>query len=287
VKHLGFFIREAGKNIGRGGILTAAAVLAITFAALMGGVFATAYYNLRAIYEEVKSELYVDIYLDGELDEARSAAIGEHLRKLPGVVRAEYVSKEKAAEEFVGLFPEDSELLEALSENPLPASYRVYLAAETETPEAMEKLVRDINSVEGVEDAVYSQEWLANLEQAARTVGIVGAAVGGVLGAAAVLVVISTIGLAVYARRQTIGIMKIVGATDGFVRAPFVVEGFIIGLAGGALALGALYGGVALLGTYGVEVRFIPISYVGAGLGLSALAGAAGSSVAVRRFLKV
>ena len=81
--------------------------------------------------------------------------------------------------------------------------------------------------------------------------------------------------------------MKIVGATDGFVRAPFVVEGFIIGLAGGALALGALYGGVALLGTYGVAVRFIPITYVGAGLALSALAGAAGSSVAVRRFLKV
>jgi cell division transport system permease protein len=287
VKHLGFFIREAGKNIGRGGILTAAAVLAITFAALMGGVFATAYYNLRAIYDEVKSELYVDVYLDGELDEARSAAVGEHLRKLPGVVRAEYVSKEKAAEEFVGLFPEDSELLDALSENPLPASYRVYLAAETETPEAMEKLVRDIKSVEGVEDAVYGQEWLANLEQAARTVGIIGAAVGGVLGAAAVLVVISTIGLAVYARRQTIGIMKIVGATDGFVRAPFVVEGFIIGLLGGILALAALYGGVTLLSTYGVTVRFIPLSYIGAGLALAALAGAAGSSVAVRRFLKV
>jgi cell division transport system permease protein len=287
VKHLGFFIREAGKNIGRGGILTAAAVLAITFAALMGGVFATTYYNLRAIYDEVKSELYVDVYLNGELDEARSAAIGEHLRKLPGVVRADYVSKEKAAEEFVGLFPEDSELLDALSENPLPASYRVYLAAETETPETMEKLVRDINSVEGVEDAVYGQEWLANLEKAARAVGTIGAAVGGVLGAAAVLVVISTIGLAVYARRQTIAIMKIVGATDAFVRAPFVVEGFIIGLVGGVLALGALYGGVTLLETYGVTVRFIPITYVGAGLALSALAGAVGSSVAVRRFLKV
>lgn len=287
MKHWGFYIREASKNIARGGILTAAAVLAITFAALIAGVFATAYYNLRAIYDEVKSELYVDVYLDGDLDETRGAAVGEHLRKLPGVVRAEYVSKEKAAEEFVGLFPEDSELLNALSENPLPASYRVYLSAETETPEAMEKLVREINSVEGVEDAVYGQEWLANLEKAARAVGVVGAAVGGVLGAAAVLVVISTIGLAVYARRQTIAIMKIVGATDGFVRAPFVVEGFIIGLVGGVVALGALYGGVEFLKTYGVTVRFIPITYVAAGLALSAFAGAAGSSVAVRRFLRV
>jgi cell division transport system permease protein len=190
-------------------------------------------------------------------------------------------------EEFVGLFPEDRELLDTLSENPLPASYRVYLSAETETPGNVEKLVREINSVEGVEDAVYGREWLANLEKAARSVGTVGAAVGGVLGAAAILVVISTIGLAVYARRQTIAIMKIVGATDAFVRAPFVVEGFIIGLVGGVLALGALYGGVAFLTTYGVTVRFIPITYVGAGLALSALAGAAGSSIAVHRFLRV
>lgn len=287
MKHWGFYFREAAKNIARGGILTAAAVLAITFAALIGGIFATAYYNLRAIYGEVKSELYVDVYLDGELDEARGAAVGEHLRKLAGVARAEYVSKEKAAEEFVGLFPEDSELLGALSENPLPASYRLYLASEAATPEGVEALVREVKAVEGVDDAVYGQEWLANLEQTARAVGVVGAVVGGVLGAAAVLVVISTIGLAVYARRQTIGIMKIVGATDGFVRAPFVAEGFLIGLAGGLLALGALYGGVKFLETYGLAVRFLPGTYVAAGLALSALAGAAGSSLAVRRFLKV
>jgi cell division transport system permease protein len=287
LKHLGFYIREASKNIARGGILTAAAVLAITFAALIAGIFATAYYNLRAIYEDVKSELYVDVYLNDEADEAVSAAVGEHLRKLQGVVRADYVSKEKAAEEFVGLFPEDSELLSALSENPLPASYRVYLSAEMETPQAMEKLVKEIDAVEGVEDAVYGREWLSKLEKAARAVGAVGAAVGGVLGAAAVLVVISTIGLAVYARRQTIAIMKIVGATDGFVRGPFVVEGFIIGLAGGLLALAALYGGVEFLTTYGINVRFLPATYVAAGLALSSLAGAAGSSVAVRRFLKV
>jgi cell division transport system permease protein len=287
VKNVGFFLREAFKNIGRGGVLTAAAVLAITFAALIAGIFATAYYNLRTIYEEVRSELYVDVYLKYEIDEERAGAVGEHLRKLPGVVRADYISREKAAEEFVGLFPEDSDLLDALGENPLPASYRVYLVGEEEAPEEVATLVEEIKAVDGVDDAVYAQEWLSNLERAAHVVGVVGAAVGGVLGAAAILVVISTIGLAVYARRDTITIMKMVGATDGFVRAPFVVEGFLIGVFGGLLALAALYGGVQFLQTYDVVVRFLPGTYVGAGLAVFALGGGLGSSVAVRRFLKV
>lgn len=213
--------------------------------------------------------------------------MGEHLRKLRGVARADYVSREKATEEFVGLFPEDRELLNAAGENPLPASYRVYLSGEAGTPEKIEKLVKDIAAVEGVDDAVYGQEWLSDLERAARVVGMVGAAVAVLLGAAAVLVVVSTVGLAVYARRETIGIMKVVGATDAFVRAPFVVEGFVIGLIGGFIALGALYGGVAFLRANGVAVYFLPTTYVAAGLGLSALGGALGSSVAVRRFLKV
>jgi cell division transport system permease protein len=287
MKHLGFFAREALKNVGRGGILTAAAVLAVTFAALIGGIFATAYYNLRTIYEELRSELYVDVYLAYETDEAQAKVIGDHLRQLPGVSRADYISREAAAEEFVGLFPEDSELLEALSENPLPASYRLYLQPEQDTPEEVAAVVERIVAVEGVDDAVYGQEWLANLERAAKVVGVVGAVVGGVLGAAAMLVVMSTIGLAVYARRDTIEVMKIVGATDGFVRVPFIGEGLIIGLVGGLVALAALYGGVEFLRTYGVKVHFLPASYWAGGLALAGLAGALGSAAAVRRFLKV
>jgi cell division transport system permease protein len=213
--------------------------------------------------------------------------VGEHLRKLPGVARADYVSREKAAEEFVGLFPEDRELLDAVGENPLPASYRVYLSAEAGTPERAERLVKDMNAIDGVDDAVYGQEWLSDLERAARVVGMVGAAVAVLLGAAAVLVVVSTVGLTVYARRETIGIMKVVGATDAFVRAPFVVEGLVIGFMGGLIALGALYGGVTFLRANDVAISFLPTTHVAAGLGLSALGGALGSSVAVRRFLKV
>ncbi len=287
MKHFAFFIREAFTNVARGGILTAAATLAVTFAALIVAVFATGYYNLRAIYVEAKSELYVDVYLKEEVDEARAAEVGAHLRRLAGVSRADYISREDAAREFQGLFPEDGELLAAAGDNPLPASYRVYLSGAAATPEAVTKLVKDIMTIDGVDDAVYGQEWLANLERAARLVALVGAAVGAVLGGAAVLVVMSTIGLAVYARRDTVAVLKVIGATDGFVRAPFVVEGFIIGLVGGLAALGALYGGVELLRTYGVEVRFLPLTYIAAGLGVSALGSAFGSALAVRRFLRV
>jgi len=287
LKHLGFFLREAATNVARGGILTAAAALAITLASLVAGIFGTAYYNLRTIYDDAKRELFVDVYLKDEVTPERAEAIGVHLRRLDGVARADFVSREDAAREFAGLFPEDKELLAAAGANPLPASYRVHLLPAAGQPDAVAALVKEINGIDGVDDAVYGQEWLASLEHAAEAVATIGAAVGAVLAAAAILVVMSTIGLAVYARRETIAIMKVVGATDAFVRAPFLFEGFFIGVFGGVVALIALYVGANLLGRWGVEIKFLPASYVLLGLLGAGLGAAFGSYVAVRRFLRV
>jgi len=286
MKHVGFYIREAGRNIARGGVLTAAAVLAVTFASLIVGVFATTYVNLRSIYDNARRDVYVDVYLNDEVRDEKARELGVHLRRLNLVTRADYVSREAAAKEFIGFFPDDKDLLAAAGENPLPASYRVYLAPEAVAAD-VQRLVKEINAMDGVEEAVYGQEWLSSLDDAASVVGLVGAAVGIILGATAVLVVMSTIGLTVYARRDTILIMKVVGATDFFVQAPFVVEGFLIGLVGGLVALAALRGGVAFLSQAELTVLFLPFGYVAAGLGSAACGGALGSWVAVRRFLRV
>lgn len=286
MKHLGFYIREAGRNIARGGVLTAAAVLAVTFASLIVGVFATAYVNLRAVYEEARRDVYIDVYLKDDVGEEKAQSLGVHLRRLNLVTRADYISREVAAKEFVGFFPDDKDLLAVAGENPLPASYRVFLATEA-TAADCERLVKEINAMDGVEEAVYGQEWLANLDEAASVVGLVGAAVGIILGATAVLVVISTIGLTVYARRDTISIMKVVGATDFFVQAPFVVEGLLIGFVGSALALVALRAGMAFLSQAELSIRFLPPTYVAAGLAAAGYGSAFGSWIAVRRFLRV
>jgi cell division transport system permease protein len=268
-------------------VLVVAALLSITFAALTVGIFACAYYNLKNIYAGAKRDLYVDVYLGDDVDEARAEDIGGHLRRFPEVARAEYISREAAAKEFVGLFPGEEEMLAASGDNPLPASYRVYLAEGAATPDAVNRLVAEFVKIDGVEDAAYGQEWLNGLERAARVVGWVGVAVAAVLGGAALLVVMSTIGLSVYARRDTISILKIVGASDGFVVAPFVFEGLIIGLFGGLIALGALYAGVEFLSRYGITVTFIPVGYIVAGLAGAAALAAFGSLGAVRRFLRV
>jgi len=287
VKHLGFFLREAAASIWRGGVLTVAATGAVALAALVAGVFGTAYYNLYAVYEKAQAELYLDVYLKDGISDERAAALGEHFRKFHGVGRAEYISRQAAAEEFVGLFPEDRELLTAAGANPLPASYRVYLNVDPADAAAVARLARDFGAMDGVEDVVYGREWLDNLNRAARAVALAGGAVALLLGGAAVLVVMSTIGLAVHARRDTISIMKIVGATDAFVQAPFLCEGFIIGLVGGGAAAALLFAGVTALTRWGVVVRFPPVQYILAGLAAAALIGAFGAFVSVRRFLKV
>jgi cell division transport system permease protein len=287
VKHWGYYFREAASNIARGGVLTAAATLAITFAGLIIGVFALAYVNLQAIYAEARREVYIDVYLKDEVRTSRAAVIGVHLRRLAGVARADYVSPEAAAREFVGLFPDDKDVLAAAGFNPLPASYRVYLTPEATTTADVNRLIKSIAAVDGVEEAIYGQEWLGDLERAANAVAMVGVAVGVVLGATAVLVVMSTIGLTVYARRDSIAVMKVVGATDGFVQTPFVFEGMFIGWGGGIIALAALYGGVAALGRAGLDVIFLPWHYVVAALALSGGAGGFGSFSAVRKFLRV
>jgi cell division transport system permease protein len=287
VKHAGYFVREAIANVARGGVLTAAAVLAVTFAALIIGIFAVAYVNLKAVYADATREVVIDVYIRDEVSAARAEGIGEHLRRLDGVARAEYISKEKAAREFVGLFPQDKDILAAAGENPLPASYRVHLREDAVDERRIAALVKEINRVDGVEEAVWGQDWVGELERAANEVAWIGAAVGIVLGATAVLVVMSTIGLTVYARRDAISIMKVVGATDGFVQTPFVVEGLVIGLTGGVLAAVVLWGGVYALGQAELAVRFLPPIYLAAGLALTAAGGACGSFIAVRRFLKV
>jgi len=287
VKHWGYYFREAASNVVRGGVLTAAATLAITFATLIIGIFALAYVNLQTVYAEARREVYIDVYLKDEVRPARAAVIGVHLRRLAGVARADYISPEAAAREFVGLFPDDKDVLAAAGPNPLPASYRVYLMPETTTTADVSRLVKSIGAVDGVEEAVYGQEWLGDLERTANAVAMIGVAVGVVLGATAVLVVMSTIGLTVYARRDSIAVMKVVGATDGFVQTPFVFEGMFIGWGGGIIALVALYGGVAALGRAGLDITFFPWSYVVAALALSGGAGAFGSFSAVRKFLRV
>lgn len=286
MKHLGFFLREACGNIRHGGILTAASLVAMSLASVVTAFVGITYYNLRAIYKEAKAEVYLDVYLKDDVPEERAAALGNHIRRLPGVRSLRFISSKEALEEFVGLFPEDKELLAAAGPNPLPASYRVYLTEEANGAAAVNELAKKVAAMDGVEDVVYGSEWLGELERWAQTVAVAGGVVAAILGVAAVSVVMSTVAVTVYARRDVINIMKIIGATDGFVAMPFLVQGFLIGTASGVLALAGSYGVCAALTGWGLDIRTPPPPCAFAAVAGAALLGVVGSAVAVRRVLR-
>jgi len=288
VKNLRFFVREALVGFARGGIMTAAAVLSIAISMLVIGIFALAYVNLKAVYEDLQAQVVIDAYLSDEVVAGDAVSdIEGHIISLEGVAGVEYVSKEDALEEFVGIFPAEKELLDYAGGEPLPASFRVTVDETHREPGSLAALAEDIGAVDGVEDVVWGREWVKNLAGTVRLVRTAGVIIGAILAVAAVLVVISTVGLAVYARREQIGVMKIVGATDAFVNAPFIFEGALLGLVGGGLALGALYGAYAALAGEGAGVAFLPWEYALAFLGVAVILGTVGAFISVKRFLRV
>jgi cell division transport system permease protein len=288
VKNLPFFIREAFAGFARGGIMTVAAVLSVAISMLIIGIFALVYFNLEGIYEDLRSQVVIDAYLTDEA--VAGDAVGEiesHLTKLDGVAGVKYISKEAALEEFVGIFPSEKELLDYAGGEPLPASFRVTVDEDHQEPGSLAALADEIAAVDGVEDVSWGREWVQNLASTVRLVRTAGIVIGGILAIAAVLVVMSTVGLAVYARREHIGIMKVVGATDAFVNAPFIFEGALLGFVGGGLALGALWGAQAALAGEGAEISFLPGEYVLAFLGVAVVLGVVGAYISVKRFLRV
>jgi len=288
MKHLPFYFREALANFVRGGMLTATAVLSVCISMLVVGIILILYINLLAVYNELTSDITIEAYLDDDvISDGRVDEIGEHLKSIDGIIGLEYISKERAAEDFVGFFPAEKRAMEEVGDNPLPASFRVKVERRFEDPALIEGLADEILMVEGIEDVDYGREWLVALAQVVKIVRLIGLIIAAVLGIASILVVVTTVGMGVYARRDQISIMKLVGATDAFVRIPFLFEGAAIGLTGAGLALAVLYGGYYALFSTDIGIKFLPWEYI-LGYAVSGiLLGIIGSYIAVMRFLKV
>ena len=215
------------------------------------------------------------------------------LEALDNVKDAVFVSREEAFADYLETLGDDAYIMEDLIENnPLRDGYRIFLkdvSLHEETVAALEK-------VEGIADASSSREVFQRLVQIRRVVDIVSATLVAMLGAVSVFIIANTVKLAMFARRDEIGIMKMVGATNRFIRAPFVVEGMLLGMCAAGLAFLAQWGvyeyiaqqlsagtGVLTLLPF-EEFRYgLALLLVGAGL----VFGIGGSTIIIRKFMKV
>jgi cell division transport system permease protein len=234
---LKYFVTEAFTSLWRGRRSSVLSILTITIALFMLGLFLLLSENLERMVAEWGRSAEFSVYLQDAATTAERAVIEASLRADPTVAGFEAVSKEAALARFRRDFPELAPAMDGASENPFPASLEARLASPSVTGAALEKMARRIGTMPGVADVRYDRRWLDRLASVGRVIRWGGLTLAAVLILAAALTVTNVVRLALYARRDEVEIMELVGAPMTFIRGPFVFEGIIQGGIGALLAL--------------------------------------------------
>ncbi|MDQ4144588.1 MAG: permease-like cell division protein FtsX [Actinomycetota bacterium] len=291
---ISYFFSETATNLRRNLLMTVAAISTVAISLLLLGGVAILHMAVRNMTYSWEAKVEVSAYLSNDITEGEQQALQTEITELPQVQEVTYVSQEEALEEFKEIFRGQPELYETLTEDSLPASLRIKLhdAEDTETVAAL------IRNRPGVDDVRYGGsiiKTLLRVNSLLRTITLVLAII---LMAAAAALIANTIRLGIFARREEIGIMKLVGATKWFIRIPFMLEGVFAALVG-ALIAGSivLMANVFLFPKMGEAFQFLQQVFTFTGTEilqvLLALAtggvvvGLLGSGMALRRFLDV
>lgn len=248
---LRYTLREGLAGLQRARFASMAAISAMTVALVLIGLFTAVGYHAHQITNWLRQRVgEVEIFLKDDTDEALAQALYARVRSLPGVTEARYISREEARQIFLEEFGEGGEVF--LDEPFLPASIRVRFEPALANPDTLARLASWISSWNHVDEVVFNQPLLVKVQQNLRLITLTGLALGLLVMLAAVFLVANTIRLTVYARRLLIRTMKLVGATDAFIRRPFVVEGMVQG------ALAGLLAALVVAAAYQLTIGYLP-----------------------------
>jgi cell division transport system permease protein len=277
--------------------VTLLSVVTIGIALGMLATFAVVLGNLSRVAAELGREVEVSAYLGRGVTSSVAAARAREVAHWPNVESAKFTTSTVAMAAFKASLGRDAVILEGLPQDILPNSIEVRLSERPWTTEEVRALAAKLEHVPGVEDVRYGQDDIERVNALLKFLRIAALVVGVALCMAVVLLVSNTIRLTVYARRDEIEIMSLIGATDFFVRAPFLIEGAVQGALGGFAALmgllvmrEALIRGIELGLSYAygpIELEFVPVQLMGTLLLLGVVLGLVGSLLAVGKFVKV
>ncbi len=278
-----FYLREALRSLRQHRGLATTAILALTAALTLVGLFLLLTHNAQVALRFIGDRREMVVYLRDEVSDAQRESLVKRLTDLFGDVS--YVSKDDAWKEFAQQVG-DPQLLEAVGQNPLPASLRVRLRAELLNAPAMAEAARQVQAFPEVEDVRYGAEWVSRLDSLGTGFRQGAIAMGVVVALAIVFVLYNTLRLTVLARRHQVEIMSRLGATDGFVARPFVIEAMFEAIVAALISLAALYAIQRALAFNLVGVVFLPwmwmVAFVGAAVALAWLA----ATLALSRVLR-
>jgi cell division transport system permease protein len=241
LRALAYFFEEALTSLWRSRLINALSVGTMAVSLFVLGAFLTVASNLNEVVARWTRKVQVTFYLEDGVEDRIRGMLVDRLKDHPVVDSVELVTREQALERFRALFHDLRSLPEDLGANPFPAAVEVTLKADRQSPEEVQRFVRDFEQAPGVEEAQYDLLWIERLSTGVRLVRGLGALLGGILVLAGVFTISNVIRLTVYARQDELDIMRLVGATRAYVTGPFVVEGMLQGALGGVLSVGMLW----------------------------------------------
>lgn len=300
ISTVGYSTKQGFKNIARNKLFSIASIATMAACIFVFGLFFAIVMNFNYIVQKAEEGVAITVFFDEGLDQSRVDEIGEELAACDGVLDVEYVSADDAWESFQSeYFGEDSSLAEGFKDdNPLANSdnYAVYM----EDVSKQESVVSFAESLDGVRRVNKSDVVADTLSSVNRLITYVSIAIIAILLAVSIFLISNTVTMGITVRREEIAIMKYIGAKDGFVRAPFVIEGVVIGLIGAIIPLALLYFMYGKAVSYILQrfnllnniLDFLPVTEVykvllPVGLALGVGIGFVGSFFTIRKHLKV
>ena len=278
--------REAMLTFKRAPLLSVLSVTTIAFSLFVLGLFGLVVVNLQDALHNVEERVEIVAYiLPGTPIEATAQALKD-VEAFPEVQTATYVSEEEALTRARAELVEFRDVLRELERNPLPASIEIKLKPGFHDADHVAAVAERMSGFGFVDDVRFGREWVENVDRLRGLAAAVGLVVGAAFAVVAIIIIGTTIRMAVLQRSREIAIMRLVGATDGFVRRPFLLQGAIKGLLGGAVALGLSFVAYLLINRYLLQSSFFTQEEALAIVAFGALIGLLGSATSVGRHLK-
>jgi cell division transport system permease protein len=225
-------------------------------------------------------------YLRDDADPAVVTVVQDEIAAYAEVREVLYITKEQALQRARRELPEIESVIGSLDSNPLPASLEVMFKPNQTGPDVVRSVADRIGAFPVVEDVRFGSEWLDKVFLLRRVAAAATLILGAAFAIVASLIIGAAIRMAIYARRDEIDIMRLVGATEPFVRRPFLVEGLITGVGGGVLALLALFIAYSLVSHSVFQLEWLPLEWTSAGVIAGSVVGVLASAIAVRRHLR-
>ncbi len=289
------FFKQATQDVLKNRFLSGVTIITIALSIFIVSAFALFFINVNDAMNSWKKGIRIMAYLKPDISEAKLLDARHKIQSMHEVSDVGFISKDEALLILKEQMKRQSSFLANLKENPLPDVFEIRTSASYASGEKIERLAAQIELLPSVEEVEYGRRWIGRFTYIFKLLRLAGYAMGGLFFMAAVFIVANTIRLVLYSRREEVEIMRLVGATDRFIKTPFYIEGLIQGALGGIIGLAALFA-VFMFISLNVEqsftsgffhIRFLPLEVSCGIIMCSMFAGWSGCYLSINRFLKI